>query len=120
MFNVLNAVFMGCIKLSEEENEAILLGGNIELSGFRDIDGGSMIIVKKIVGSYVRKFNDRMKNFQGFRLHMKNVHRNEENSVFELYANLTDDGKVYSSEVAERNLFVGVDTVMKKLENSLS
>jgi ribosome-associated translation inhibitor RaiA len=106
--------------VAEEVNEAIQLGGNIELSGFREIDGGSMIVVKKIVGSYVRKFNDRLQNFQKFSLHVKKVHNNEENPLFELHGHIIDNGKTYAAEIAERNLFIAVDTVMKKLENSLS
>ena len=106
--------------MPEEEKETIQLGGNIELSGFREVDGGSMIIVKKIVGSYVRKFNDRLGNLQKFSLHMKKAHGNEENAVFELYGNVIDNGKTHSAEVSERNLFVAVDTVMKKLENSIN
>jgi ribosome-associated translation inhibitor RaiA len=99
--------------------EAIQLGGSIELSGFRDIDGGSMIVVKKIVGSYVRKFSDRLQNFQKFSLGMKKVHSNESNSIFELHGHILTDGRTYAAEASERNLFVAVDTIMKKLENSI-
>ncbi|MBW2991718.1 hypothetical protein KY345_00690 [Candidatus Woesearchaeota archaeon] len=104
--------------MPEEEKETIQLGGNIELSGFREVDGGSMIIVKKIVGSYVRKFTDRLENFQKFSLNMKKVHG--DNSVFELHGNVLDNGKTYSAETDDRNLFVAVDSIMRKLENSMS
>ena len=106
--------------MTDEENETILLGGNIELSGFRDIDGGSMIVIKKIVGSYIRKFNDKIGNLQKFSLHLKKVHANEEHALFELYGNIIDNGKTHAAEVSERNLFIAVDTVMKKLENSIN
>jgi ribosome-associated translation inhibitor RaiA len=106
--------------VAEEEKETIQLGGSIGLSGFREIDGGSMIVVKKIVGSYVRKFSSRLGNFQGFNLNMKEVHSsNDTNPVFELHGHVVDNGKTYSAEVAERNLFVAVDSLMKKLENSI-
>jgi len=106
--------------LAEEEKETIQLGGNIELSGFREVDGGSMIVIKKIVGSYVRKFADRLGNIQKFSLHMKKVHSNENNALFELNANLLNDGKTYSAEASDRNLFVAVDMIMRKLESSFS
>lgn len=102
------------------EEEILQLGGNIELSGFREIDGGSMIIVKKVVGSYVRKFNERLDNLQSFSLNMKKVHENEENAIFELHGNVTDNGKTHSAEITDRNLFVAVDGIMRKLENSIS
>ena len=106
--------------MTEEENQTIQLGGNIELSGFKEIDGGSMIIIKKIVGSYVRKFADKTQNLQKFSLNMKKVHSNQENAIFELHGNIIRDGKTYSAETAERNLFVAVDSVMRKLENSIN
>lgn len=104
--------------MAEEEKETVQLGGNIELSGFREVDGGSMIIIKKIVGSYVRKFSDRLENFQKFSLNMKKVHNNDENAVYELHAAVVDNGKTYPAETSDRNLFVAVDTIMRKLENS--
>ncbi|MBD3259811.1 hypothetical protein GF371_04255, partial [Candidatus Woesearchaeota archaeon] len=48
----------------EEDAETIKLGGNIELSGFRDLDGGTMVILKKIVGNYVRKLSDNSEKFE--------------------------------------------------------
>ena len=32
-----------------------------------------------------------------------------------LYAKMIDNGKVYSSEITERNLFVGLDLALKKI-----
>jgi len=39
--------------------ETIKLGGNIELVNTTGIDGASMIILKKMIGSYARKFSER-------------------------------------------------------------
>jgi len=34
------------------------LGGNIELKGFNEVEPAQMVVVKKMVGSYVRKITD--------------------------------------------------------------
>ena len=56
---------------------SIELGGNIELSGFKDVDGGSMVILKKVVGNYVRKMNDMTSKFEKLSLNMKVIHEKE-------------------------------------------
>lgn len=105
----------------EETGDSIQLGGNIELSGFKEIDGGSMIVLKKIVGTYMRKFSEKLENLQKLSLNMKKVHQTEgENGIYELHANLVHNGKTHSAEASDRNLFVAVDTIMRKLENSFS
>ena len=47
------------IDMSEEESaseEILQLGGNIELAGFKELDRDSMVVLKKIVGNYAKKF----------------------------------------------------------------
>jgi ribosome-associated translation inhibitor RaiA len=95
--------------------ESQQLGGNIELVGFRELDGGSMIILKKIIGSYARKFSDRLNGIDKLTIRMKNVG----NSQFELNCLLQKEGQQFNSEVIEYNLFVGIDKILKKIENSV-
>ena len=91
------------------------LGGNIELSGFSGIDRGMMVILKKIVGNYSRKLSDMSKNFERISLRMKTVHDNK----YELHAKLIDNGKAYASSCVERNLFVAVDSALKKIMHEI-
>lgn len=102
-----------------ENSDDVQLGGNIVLSGFRDIDGGSKVILRKIVGSYARKFSDTTSNFEQLALAMKIIHATEGSGKFEIKGKLIDNGTVYATDIIERNLFVAVDGVLKKLENSL-
>ena len=88
----------------EEDN--LQLGGNIELSGFGVLDGGMMIILKKVVGNYARKMSCHSKNFEQLSLRMKTVHENK----YEIHAKLIDNGKAYASSAVERNIFVAVDS----------
>jgi hypothetical protein len=90
------------------------LGGNIELVGFQEIDGGSMIILKKVIGSYARKFSDRLGSIEKLTIRMKKVG----NSQFEITGALVKEGQQFNSELTEYNLFVGVDQVLKKIETS--
>ena len=103
----------------EIEETPLQLGGNIELSGFKEVDRGAMVILKKIIGGYVRKFSERVENLQKVSLNMKKVHEREENAIYELHASLVDNGKNYTAEASDRNIFVAVDAIMKKLENSI-
>ena len=100
---------------AEGSEDILALGGNIELSGFNSLDRSSMFILKKIVGSYVRRISSKTEKLEKVRLTMKPLH----SSGFELNAKLIDNGKVYASEVSDRNLFFAVDKVMDKIENML-
>ncbi|MBW2996160.1 hypothetical protein KY332_02535 [Candidatus Woesearchaeota archaeon] len=98
------------------EEEVLQLGGNIELSGFSSLEGGAMIVLKKIIGNYARKMSDKVNNFEKLSITMKTVHGNQ----FETHAKLMDNGKPVNSSVTERNVFVAVDTALKKIMNEIS
>jgi ribosome-associated translation inhibitor RaiA len=94
----------------------IELGGNITLVGFREIDYAEMIVVKKMIGNYVRKFSDKAP-INNFTLTMKEIHKtSEESGKFELKAKIDLNGEIINSEVVDYNLFIGMDAIMKKLE----
>jgi len=97
-------------------DDLIELGGKIQLSGFKDLDRSSMVILKKIVGNYARKFSGTCRNFEALQLHLKAIH----GSKFELHGKVIDNGTPHSSEVTDRNLFFVLDKTLKKLENSLN
>ena len=79
-----------------------------------------MIVVKKIVGNYVRKIEGMCKGFSGLKLRIKPLHQTgDEIKKFELHGQVLDGGEVYPAGVVENNLFVGVDAVMKKLLNEM-
>lgn len=97
--------------------ETIRLGGNIELSGFSNLDGGQMIVLKKIVGNYARKMEEKCKQFEALKLHLKQI---GDQKKFELKGQVVDGGNIYPSSTTEHNLFVGVDSVLKKLVNTIN
>lgn len=101
-------------------DDSMQLGGGIELSGFRNIDGASMVVLKKIIGNYGKKLSEISNKFEKLSVAMKPSNESEESKKFEIHAMLMNDGKPFTSEVIERNLFVAVDNALKKIESQLN
>jgi ribosome-associated translation inhibitor RaiA len=101
-------------------DDSMQLGGNIELSGFKDIDGASMVVLKKIIGNYGRRFSELSGNFESLKITMKPVHETEKSEKYEIHVQVIVDGKPVASEVIERNLFIAIDNALKKVESQLS
>jgi hypothetical protein len=100
----------------EENNNATELGGNITLVGFKEIEKAELVVVKKLVGSYARKLSDTVSGFESVTVTLKLVHHTEEgNPKYELHAKANVKGNVCAAEVVDRNLFVGLDDVLKKV-----
>ncbi len=95
------------------------MDGNIELSGFRNIDSSSMDVVNKLIGNYAKRIAELTKKLVKLHITLKPVHEREKSEKYEVHAKVVDDGKVYVSEVVDRNLFVAVDSVLKKIVNEL-
>jgi hypothetical protein len=98
---------------SEQDEKDLQLGGNITLSGFKEIGRGEIIVVKKIVGSYARKFSDNIDNFESLKLNLKIVHQTEASEKYELHCQAIAGGKSYNTDHTDRNLFVCLDHVLK-------
>jgi transcriptional/translational regulatory protein YebC/TACO1 len=73
----------------KKRSDNIVLGGNIELIGFKDMDGGSMIILKKMVGNHVRKLSEISEKFEKLTVSMKKV--GSGNNKFEISVKLLDN-----------------------------
>ena len=101
------------------ENDKIELGGNIELSGFKDLKGGDMVIVKKIVGNHVKRITELAKKFESIKITLKTVHETEKSKKYEVHVILLADGQ-HNAETTERNLYFSIDNVLKKIINKIS
>ena len=78
---------------SGENYDDIQLGGNIELIGSAEIDRAQMVVVKKIVGNYARKFSEMVQNFEKLTLGVKRIHAVEKSENYEITAKLIAGGK---------------------------
>ena len=91
-------------------SDTLQLGGNIELTGFSDVDSSSMIVLKKIIGNYARRFSDKA-SFEKLSIAMKNG-----SNVFELSSTLVVNGKNLVSSNSADNIFFAVDGCLKSME----
>lgn len=101
------------------DEDDLVLGGNIVLSGFREVDGGTMIILKKMIGNYARKFSDKTPGFEKLHVHLKQIHASDSPGKFEINAKVNHSGKTSVAEDVNHNIFVAVDNCLKGMENSL-
>ncbi|MBI1969483.1 hypothetical protein HYS48_02205 [Candidatus Woesearchaeota archaeon] len=102
--------------LAEEEGSDILrLGGNIELAGFRSVDRGKMVVVKKMVGQYAKLMSERAENFE--KLHVVISGSSE---AFALEAKmLHNGGREIASQGSDANLFFALDKCLGKITEQL-
>ncbi len=59
--------------MNETDPTSMQLGGNITLAGFKELEMGELIVVKKIVGSYARKMADASQNFENHKVFLNIV-----------------------------------------------
>lgn len=94
-------------------SEPQFLGGNIELRGFSALDPGSMIVLKKIIGNYARKFSDAHASEK------LTLSISADGDAFALNGSVIAQGKEMNASHADKNVFFLVDSVLKKLEAEL-
>jgi len=100
--------------------EDVNLGSQIILSGFSGLDSSTMVVLRKMVGNYARRYSEISEKFEKLHITMKPVHERKTSEIYEIHAKVLANGKPFSTESEERNLFVGIDDVLKKLENLLA
>ena len=94
----------------EKDADKIILGGVIELIGFKDIDPGTFIVLKKIIGNYTRTFSDKHKEFEKLILNKDGK---------ELKAELKFKKESFDAKSNVDNLFIALDAVLKDVENKV-
>lgn len=99
--------------------ESSLLGTNVELTGFRDIDSSTMLILTKSIIHHANRIKELTKRLEKIRITLKQVHEREKSEKYEIHVKVVDDGKIYSSEITDRNLLLTVDTALKKIINEI-
>ena len=97
------------------EEEIITLGNKIDLIGFKIFSGSEMLIIRKMVGNFVKKCMDKSSDFKKLTLHVKTLHEIENNRKYEMKATL-EDSKMRHSESSDKNIFICLDSILKKLD----
>ena len=102
------------------EGDGILsLGGNIELTGFGSFEGAEMVVVKKIVGNYARRFSGLCQNFEKLHIVAKAAKEREKSELFEVSATVLDNGKKFDGSGTGRNLYFVLGEALKRIEKQL-
>jgi len=95
--------------------EVLELGGNINLSGFKEVEPGQMVVIKKIVGNYIKKISDENSDFEKVLISLKEAKKGE----FKLEGLLTVAGKNYSAEVSKNNLFFALNELLGEVSGKI-
>lgn len=99
----------------EKENNVLedeqVLGGDIRLVGFSILDSDEMLVVKKIVGNYVRDFSDTLDDYKGL-----DVYLDEHEDDYTIELDLEFGDTLESVSVDHENVFVGLDNGLKEME----
>lgn len=96
--------------------EIMELGSGIDLVNFGNLERDKIVVVKKVVGNFVKNLQERDIGFEKLTLNLKMVH----NSEVEILGKLNINGKLYNSEVVSYNLFYALNEILKKLGNEVS
>lgn len=98
--------------------ENIQLGGNIQLTGFKILNSGQLLIVKKMVGQHVRKLDAENPKSKRLHLTLKGVHTTEgqKPKKYEIKGLLDLDGKITQTELIDYNLFFALSNILNKLQ----
>lgn len=87
---------------------SLRLGGNIELFGVESIDGASMVVLKKIVGTYARKFSEKG---------LESLAVAFDSDAVRIEAKV--QGSVISGQASHSNKFFALDGALKEVQKQL-
>lgn len=93
-----------------ENKETISLGGNITLNGFQNIETAKMIVLKKMIGNYVKQIQEKKSDYEKITFTLEGDEGNCKVSV-ELLAG----GSPTLVEETTNNIFTSTDSALKKL-----
>lgn len=94
---------------SEEPKETISLGGNIELKGFQNLEKAKQIVLKKIIGNYVKQMQEKKSDYEKIAITLEGEETNAK-----IKAELTA-GTIFIGEDTQNNIFAALDNALKKI-----
>ena len=97
----------------EKDGDTLILGGNIQLTGFQEFRGDEMVIVKKIVGNYAKKFSEQCQ-FERLEVDVR-----AGADAFEVSGTVMNNGTPVSSVSTDGNFFFVLDKVLRDIEDAL-
>ena len=92
---------------------------SIELAGFRDLDSSTMSIINENIGKHARKLSIHCKKMERLHITLKKIHEREKGEKYDIHAKVLDNGKAYTAQVVDRNIFAAIDASLEKLIREL-
>ncbi|MBT3281346.1 hypothetical protein HN865_03120 [Candidatus Woesearchaeota archaeon] len=91
----------------------IELGGNISLEGFEGVDPGKLIVIKKILGNYVKNISETVDNFESILISLK---CDKDNIIdTKLICGKTE----IITNSSDKNIFFALNNVLEELNKKL-
>ena len=78
-----------------------------------------MAVLKKIIENHAKRISELTKKIDNLHITLKPVHEREKSEKYEVHARVLSNGKIYASEITDRNLFAAVDSVLQKIINEM-
>ncbi|MBI5392430.1 hypothetical protein HZA96_01050 [Candidatus Woesearchaeota archaeon] len=95
----------------------VQLGGNIELTGFDNIRISDQIVLKKIIGSFVKQISTQHQQFQKCSIVFLNPAK-EASEQYHLKIQLMLD-KEYNAEMQDNNMYFALDKACKAVAGQI-
>ena len=96
----------------------ISLGGSISLVGFGFLEQVELVVVKKIVGNFVRKLNEQS-DYKSLVMELKQ-HKKGKTFLHEISANAKVNDLLLSANLSDYNLYSCINKVSEKMLSELS
>jgi hypothetical protein len=95
----------------------VQLGGNIEMNGFENIRVTDQIVLKKIIGSFVKYISTQHQQFQKCSIALLNPAK-ESDEQYNLKIQLMLD-KEYCAETQDNNIYFALDKACKSISGQI-
>ena len=95
----------------------IELGGSISLVGFGSLEPVELVVVKKIVGNFVKKLNEKS-DYESLVMELKQ-HKKGKTFLHEINARAKANKKQFSANVSDYNLYSCLSKASEKILSEL-
>lgn len=95
-------------------NEELKLGGNIILAGF-SLEPIEMIVVKKIIGNYVKKISEKT-DYQDIKITLRQTEK-AQSFLHEVEVSAKTSAGILAAEAINHNLYTALSEALEKVYN---
>ena len=95
--------------------DSFALGGKITLAGFSGLGRSDMVIIKKMVGNFLKKAEDGASGPVRLNITLKPVHETGTNRKYQFSGLIDNNGNIKQAQIIDYNLFFALNKVLDKL-----